>query len=1098
MKSVLQDAFESYVLALRQTPLDQHTEMTGRGALETLLNRFKPTKAIVTHEPKRAQTKGAPDFKVSEAGQVLGYLENKAVGENLDAVLKSDQIKKYQTLSGNIVLTDYLRWMWLKDGKVIADCRLGEAGLLEDRKSHLRPERVSEVQSLIEGFFSQAVTGISRAKPLAEALAVRSQLLRDFLGAELVRQEETDQGGQLIGLFGAFQKQVSHEITLGEFADAFAQTLAYGLFLAKLNDPASKEITLANAKTFIPQSVGLIRELVSFLDNLDRPEYADIAWVVEEVLSIINGIKLAELHEDLSFRNRKARRGTRAGSDEEWRLFSRDPFIYFYEDYLAKYDSKLRKSRGVYYTPPPVVNFIVRAIHDVLKDTFGIPNGLADRNRVTVLDFACGTGTFLVEVLERIFEEIGPDSGKAKQIVSDHILNNVFGFEYLIGPYTIAHLKLGQYLADKGHKLADDQRLQVYLTNTLEPIKPERNYLVPELSHETELAQEVKERPILVITGNPPYAGHSKNPSTRLVPAADIVKPGKGTKYKTVKKNNIKYYEVPTPIGEAIEAYKLVEEEDFSGKRKIVPLGEKNPKWLHDDYVKFIRFAQMKMDSVQEGVVGIITNHGFLDNVTFRGMRDSLFKSFDQIHIFDLHGSTKPRETAPAGSANENVFDIQKGVAISLLIKRNGLPKGVWRTDVWGTRQEKYEWAASAEFRSEREEKLYCDQPLWPFYPVDKDLYIKYYSHVSIRDVFEVIVLGYQTHRDHFAIDFEESIVRDRVNDLRSAASDASLQSRYNIADNRDWKLEDARDLANLRTNDDGLVIRTLYRPFDLRWCIFGHEAMDYPRRELLDHVANRENIQLLVPRQARGEWRHSLVALDVAESCAISDQTKEQNYNIPLYLFAAAQEEDRQSSLFGGADQPATEDKFENIKPEFRQWIDARYGHAHTPEEILGYVYAILHAPDYRHRYADFLRRDFPRIPFPQGVEEFGALSELGWALVQAHLMKSVPKRGLGAYRGKGDDWVEKPSYSPAERAVWINDSNFFADVPQAVWDFTIGGYQVVDKYLKSRKGRTLSLDEIENVESVINILDLTIDQMERIDARYRSAFGKDGADAD
>lgn len=333
--------FESYVLALRQTPLDQHTEMTGRGALEALLIAFKPTKATVTHEPKRAQAKGAPDFKVSQAGQVLGYVENKAVGENLDAVLKSDQIKKYQTLSGNIIVTDYLRWLWLKDGKLIADARLGEAGLLEDRKTQLRPERVADVEALIRNFFSQAPTGIARAKALAEALAVRSQLLRDFLGDELVRQKEAEEGGQLFGLYGAFQKQVSHEITLAEFADAFAQTLAYGLFLAKLNDAANKEITLANAKEFIPHSVGLIRELVGFLDNLDRPEYADIAWVIEEVLSIINGLKLAEITEDLSFRNRKAKRGTRAGSDEEWRLFSRDPFIYFYEDYLAKYDSKL-------------------------------------------------------------------------------------------------------------------------------------------------------------------------------------------------------------------------------------------------------------------------------------------------------------------------------------------------------------------------------------------------------------------------------------------------------------------------------------------------------------------------------------------------------------------------------------------------------------------------------------------------------------------------------------------------------------------------------------------------------------------------------------
>lgn len=294
--------------------------------------------------------------------------------------------------------------------------------------------------------------------------------------------------------------------------------------------------------------------------------------------------------EDLSFRNRKARRGTRAGSDDEHRLFERDPFIYFYEDYLAKYDAGMRKSRGVYYTPPPIVNFIVRAINDILKDIFGIAEGLADRKRVTVLDFACGTGTFLVEVLERIFEEIGgPDAGKAPLVVRDHILKNIHGFEYLIAPYTIAHLKLSQYLADRGHRLADGERLQVYLTNTLEPIEPEPNWLLPELSNETVAAQAVKDKPILVITGNPPYARHSKN----LGPVARA----------------------------SVEPYRWVWRAGASGTEAREPLGERNPKALQDDYVKFIRFAETKMNDVAEGVVGIITNHSFLDNPTFRGMR---------------------------------------------------------------------------------------------------------------------------------------------------------------------------------------------------------------------------------------------------------------------------------------------------------------------------------------------------------------------------------------------------------------------------------------------------------------------------------------------
>ena len=726
------DTFERYVLALRQTPLDQHTEMIGRAALQALLEAYKPVRATVTHEPKRAQTKGAPDYKISLAGQILGYVENKAVGENLNAVIKSPQIKKYQALSGNILVTDYLRFIWLKDGKAVGDARLGEVGLLENRKIQLRPERVADVETLLKSFFSQPVLGISRAKPLAQALATRSQLLRDYLGDELVRQKEASEGGQLIGLFGAFERQVSHEITLAEFADAFAQTLAYGLFLAKLNDAADKEITLANAKTFVPQSVGLIRELVGFLDNLDRSEYVEVRWVVEEILSIINGLRLAELQDDLSFRNRSATRGTRAGSEEEWRLFSRDPFIYFYEDFLEIYDKKLKTKRGVYYTPPPVVNFIVRSVDDMLRSKFNIEQGLADRKRVTVLDFACGTGTFLVEVLERIFEEIPPTSGKAERIVSEHILKNIFGFEYLIAPYTIAHLKMGQYLSDKGLQLSPQQRFQIFLTNTLESIQPQMNHFVPELSRETERAQAVKERPILVITGNPPYAGHSKNPSTRLVPyeslTADVIK-RRNFKTRIVKSplGKAKMAEFKTEIGEAIERYK-------AGPKEIEK--PRQAKWLQNDYVKFIRFAQSKMDHAEEGIVAVITANSFLDGQTYARMRYSLAQTFDQIYLIDLHGSTDRLETTPMGHPDQNVFDISTGVSMSFFIKRRGLEKGIFHTDWWGRRQDKYERAFSSEISNLEFTTLAPQAPQFLFVPKEESATSKFQTWHSVADIF--------------------------------------------------------------------------------------------------------------------------------------------------------------------------------------------------------------------------------------------------------------------------------------------------------------------------------------------------------------------------
>ena len=551
----------------------------------------------------------------------------------------------------------------------------------------LREERVAEVAKLLQGFFSAPPQGIDKSQLLALALANRSKLLRDFLGKELLRQQREHTEGRLYGLYEVFKKQIFHELTLSDFADAFAQMLAYGLFLARLNS-GKHLVTLDNARQYVPGSFRLIRELVDFLSELNKDEYANVRWVVEEVLSIVNGLDLTAIHEDLSFRQRKAiSRKVRAADEEEHRLFERDPFIYFYEDYLKAYDPAMRKSRGVYYTPPPVVNFIVRAVDDILKESFGIPDGLADHRRVTVLDFACGTGTFLLEIFHRIFDNIGgPDVGRADPIMREHLLKNLFGFEYLIAPYTIAHLKLSQFLKDKGHPLKGNERLQVFLTNTLEPIEPQKNLLLPAVAAEVEAAQAVKEKPVLVITGNPPYSGEPKNKGAWITAA--------------------------------IDAYKFIWEKSENGLDERKPLGEKNSKWLHDDYVKFIRFAQMKMDGfsfktatpdgksieysvpgVEKGIVGIITNHSWLDNPTFRGMRQSLMRSFEQIYVLDLHGNAKRKEKAPDGSKDENVFDIEQGVAISLFVKGPGLERGIWRGDLWGRRLEKYEATADRTLR---------------------------------------------------------------------------------------------------------------------------------------------------------------------------------------------------------------------------------------------------------------------------------------------------------------------------------------------------------------------------------------------------------------
>ena len=766
------------------------------------------------------------------------------------------------------------------------------------------------------------------------------------------------------------------------------------------------------------------------------------------VLASICCVLLSRIHEDLSFRQRKAisRKVRASDEEEEHRLFERDPFIYFYEDYLKAYDAATRKSRGVYYTPPPIVNFIVRAVDDILKESFGIRDGLADNKRVTVLDFACGTGTFLLEAFQRIFDNIGgPDDGRADLIVRDHLLKNLFGFEYLIAPYTIAHLKLSQYLKDQGHPLKSDERLQVFLTNTLEPIEPQAHLLLPAISEEVKAAQKIKDRKILVITGNPPYSGESKN---------------KGAWIRA-----------------AIGGYKFTVEMDEAGREVNKPLGERNPKWLNDDYVKFIRFAQLKMDAVEEGVVGIITNHSWLDNPTFRGMRQSLMRSFEQIYVLDLHGNAKKKEQAPDGSKDENVFDIEQGVAISVFVKRPGLDRGIWHGDLWGKRLDKYRATAEGDLKSSTNQPLHPNTPYYLFTLEDVDMRRKYNEFPSVRDIYVLSGTGMITKRDNLTIHFTPSEVWTIVEEF-IRTPDQELHHKFGLTEDvRDWKAIWAKaDLVKSGPNRS-LIQKITYRPFDDRYTYNTGNSrgfLGWPVPRLMRHMTG-SNISLITARTNKSpEPDHFFVSNLPAETKA--GESTVQSYNFPLFVIGEGK------------------DRNENFSPAFRAFVDARYDHHYTAEEILGCIYAVLYAPIYRKSYADFLRIDFPRVPFPESADNFEILSGLGWALVQAHLLRELPRRGLAAYPVKGDHTVEAVRYSPEEQAISINKTQFFKPVPQAVWEFHIGGYQVLDHYLKARKGRALSLDEINRISAIADSLAFTIEQMAKIDEAYKAAFVERG----
>ena len=575
------------------------------------------------------------------------------------------------------------------------------------------------------------------------------------------------------------------------------------------------------------------------------------------------------------------------------------------------------------------------------------------------------------------------------------------------------------------------------VSNYVEPVEPQANFLLPAISAEVEAAQEIKEQPILVITGNPPYSGHSKNKGEWIT--------------------------------NAIAEY----------RRLLDELGRPSQsKWLQDDYVKFIRFAQLKMEGVKEGIVGIITNHSWLDGPTFVGMRRSLLDSFNRIYVLDLHGNAKKVERAPDGGDDQNVFDIEQGVAISLFVKQPDLDKRVYHAELWGKRLAKYKGLAASSVESLDWGPITPVEPDWLFKPHNIELATAYRNLAAIPDIFSPMgdpAPGVVTTHDEFAISFTPQEAKSKVHDLLITASEADARRKFRLCTQDQWSYDRAkRELAELDV--EAYITSLLYRPFDKRWTVWDRNVAVHRRERVMRHMRDG-NVGLVTSRLTKGEdFRHAFATETPIEVISLSPKTSNNGFLFPLYLYS---ETGRRS---------------ENFSADFRAFLDTRYEHHYRPQEILGYIYAVLHAQTYRTRYTEFLRIDFPRIPFPEAKPPFDTLSELGRTLVQAHLLRELPRKKLAGYHGKGDHTVDAVRYVPADQAVAINKTQFFKPVPQAVWEFRIGGYQVLDKYLKSRKGRKLSLDEINHVGAVADCLAFTIDQMARIDEAYRAAFPEQG----
>ena len=987
------------------------TEASYREPIQTMLQaaaREFDAAVDVLHEPGRAKKFGSPDFLVSaKGGGVVGYVECKRPGANLEALAVSEQIRKYRVMSENIMLTDSFRWLRLHNGEISDDVRLG---VKHDAKAR------RQFTDILRVWMEGDIEKVGDPKELADVLAHRCAMLRDGL-----REHESDNEklSALHGLWRMFQNLLNKELTFADFADIFAQTFVYSLLMAKTKSPTKTQLNLFSAPEHIPGNYAVIRDLAGVLQKLTHEKYADLKSIITNILTVINGMDTAALAEIMTYKN--------GATDED------DPYLNFYEPFLSAYDSDLRERRGVYYTPPPVVRFIVRSADELLRRDFGMRAGLAESG-VTALDFAAGTGTFMLEMARIMLK--GKSKARRHSLVRDNFLPHFYGFELMASPYVIAHMKLSQFLEDSGVGLEAAERVNILLTNTLDKSKQNGFSTMASLAEEAQLAQDVKASPVLVIVGNPPYSGHSQNQGKWiqcLLHGVDDGKPISGNYYK-------------------------------SDGEKLSAQGEKNTKWLQDDYVKFIRFAQWKMQTEERGIVAIITNHAFLDNPTFRGMRQSLTETFDALYFLDLHGNISNYETPPGGGNDENVFDISQGVAVSLLVKnRKAKQKGVFHADLWGSREAKYAACAAKKVKDIKWKKIAPVSPFYFFTPRGKSGEGKFRSFYAVDKIFGIKSVGCTTARDRFTLGFDKEEIRGRVEEF-VGMSPEQAREHYNLGEDvDDWQVEWAQD--DLRDSElaDNNYCRFAYRPFDTRHTYYTGKSCGFhcrPRRKIMANML-RDNIGLLTSRQHGANSPLPAFVVDAVPDINCIADMSAMAYLFPLY---------RYQSTMGGTMKPRA-----NITAEFRDWAKARYGEKHAPESILGCIYAILHSPDYRKRYADLLRTEFPRIPFPKENGEFKRLARIGKALIAAHLLRQNCAGRYGKLRGDGTSHeVEEVKYKDGRLS--FNKDEYFAPLPPEVFNFQIGGYKPLDKFLKARQGRKLSDAEISTMEKAANAIAFTI----------------------
>lgn len=1015
------------------------------GDLSRLLGEYAEendySDAQVTTLPSRTEA-GNPDFRIWKgASEVIGYIEAKDPGtssKELDRIEKSEQLMRYRETFENIILTNFTEFRLYRQGEPIANVEIADPPEIKLFGSTPDVVNSGDFDDLLKRFYTHSHPGVSSARELAIELATRTSFMRRVVLQELSELEDED--GNIYGFYQAFQEYLMPDLSEKEFADIYSQTITYGLLAARTRVPG--EFDRTQAASAIPATIGILRDIFEFISGGDRLP-GEIEWAVDEVSYILSSSDVDKILSD--FYEERA---------------ESHPLIHFYETFLEEYDPMTRQQKGVYYTPEPVVSWITNSVNTILKQNLNRADGLADES-VTILDPAAGTMGFPAAAMSIAVQEFSDKygTGGVSTLLSDHILQNYYAFEILVAAYTIGHLKMAILLEDHGYELSDDDRVKLFLTNTLEPeeVKQTTLPIASSIAEESEKAHEVKEEtPILAILGNPPYSGHSEN---------------QGEWIKSLVDDYIEGYPDLQKRGQA--------------------------KWLSDDYVKFIRWAQWKLADADEGTLGYITNHGYIDNPTFHGMREQLLLEFDEIYILDLHGNVNRREEPPGGGIDENVFgSIRQGVAISIFVKEDDESKDeyadVHHSDLWGTRNEKYEALKDSDITDISWQEITPREPLFLFVPRDLELADIYHDWVSVPSIFSKYgdpAPGIVTTHNQFAISLTPDRQKAKVQQLLDTDNEKEARKYFNLCSQDQWQYDAAKEhLSRVDWEDKIVEIQT--QPFDKQHTVYDEHVAVHRRAERLSrHMLAGENISISVPRRTeRTPFDHAFVTDGLMTHHSVS--TKEVNYQFPLYLYPNAPAE-TYSRL-------ENTERDTNVSDRLLTQLSNVYSDPVSAEDVFYYTYAILYTPTYRLKYSEFMESDFPKIPFPEEEELFDEIATLGKDLTDWHLLKHPDLESPEVYfKGDGGNEVSERTgdsyrhYDAESQRFFVNSGQYFEPVPVEVWEYEIGDRQILKKWIQERIGGKLSLSEIQKFCRIVRAVKETIEIQEDLESRFEAVEG-------